>query len=134
MDLLRRTRSDRVQPLTSFVEVDLNMFTHWQWLMNDEMELQVCRPQMHGRENPALIERKLSYLLTYAEAFSQQQSRDKEIQRTADERGMDSNVLRFVPTRGMRGKGTPLGALKEGFQEILLEMGIGCTWCILGTS
>ena len=60
MDLLRRTRSDRVQPLSSFVEVDLNMFTGWQWLMNDEMELQVCRPQMHGRENPALVKWNLS--------------------------------------------------------------------------
>ena len=74
MDLLRRTRSDRVQPLSSFVEVDLNMFTGWQWLMNDEMELQVCRPQLHGRENPALIKWRLSNGLTYAEVFRQQQA------------------------------------------------------------
>ena len=76
MDLLRRTRSDRVQPLSSFVEVNLNMFTNWQWLKNNEMELQVCRPQMHGRENPALIKWKLSAKLTYTEAFSQQQARN----------------------------------------------------------
>ena len=96
LDLLRRTRLDRVQPLSSIVEVHLNMFTHWQWLINNEMELQVCRPQIHGRENPALIKWKLSDRLTYAEAFRQQQARDNEIQRTADERGMDSNVLKFV--------------------------------------
>ena len=55
MDMLRRTRSDRVLPLSSIVQVSLNMFTSWQWLMNDEMDLQVCRPQMHGCEKPALI-------------------------------------------------------------------------------
>ena len=91
MDMFRRTRSDRVQPLGSTVVVSLNTFTSWQWPMNDEMQLQVCRPQMHGRENPALIKWKLSAKLTYTEAFSQQQARNNEIQRTADERGMDSN-------------------------------------------
>ena len=122
MDLLRRTRSDRVHPRSSFVEVDLNIFTGWQWLMNDEMELQVCRPQLHGRENPALIKWRLSNGLTYAEAFRRKQVRDEQIQRTANMRGMDSNVLRFVETRGRRGEGTPLGVLKEGFREVILEM------------
>ena len=88
----------------------------------DEMELQVCRPQMHGRENPALIKWRLSDRLTYAEAFLQQQARDNEIRRTANERGMDINVLRFAQTRGMRGSGTPLWALREGFQEIIVLM------------
>ena len=37
MDMLRRTSSDRVQPPSSIVQVNLNMFTSWQWLMNDEM-------------------------------------------------------------------------------------------------
>ena len=48
MDLFRRTRSDRVQPLSSIVTVSLNTYTPWQWPSNDEMQLQVCRPQMHG--------------------------------------------------------------------------------------
>ena len=55
MDLFRRTRSDRVQPLSSTVTVRFNTCTRWQWPSNDEMQLQVCRPQMHGRDNPALI-------------------------------------------------------------------------------
>ena len=101
MDMLRRTRSDRVQPLSSTVQVSLNMFTSWQWPMNDEIQLQVCRPQMYGCENPALVKWKLSDGLTYAEAFRRQQARDNEIQRTANERGMDNNVLRFVQTRGL---------------------------------
>ena len=54
MDLFRRTRSDRVHPLSSTVTVSLNTYTPWQWPSNDEMQLQVCRPQMHGRENPEL--------------------------------------------------------------------------------
>ena len=41
----RRTKSDRVQPLSSTIEFSLNMFTHWQSLRNNEMELQVCRPR-----------------------------------------------------------------------------------------
>ena len=121
MDLLRRTKSDRVQPLSSTIEVSLNMFTHWQWPINNEMELQVCRPQMHGRENPALIKWNLSDKLTYAEAFSQQQARDDEIQKTADQRGIASYVLRFATTRALR-DGTPLWYLQAGFQEIIVLM------------
>ena len=77
---------------------------------------------MHGRENPALIKRRLSDRLTYAEAFLQQQARDNEIRRTANEKGMDSNVLRLAQTRGMRGRGTPLWAMQERFQEIIVLM------------
>ena len=121
MDVLRRTKSDRVQPLSSTIDVSLNMFTHWQWPINNEMELQVCRPQIHGRENPALIKWKLSNKLTYSEAFSQQQARDDEIQRTADQRGIDRNVLRFANTGALR-DGTPLWYMQARFQEIIVLM------------
>ena len=123
MDMFRRTRSDRVQPLSSTVVVSLNTFTPWQWPMNDEMQLQVFRPQMHGRENPALVKWNLSNKLTYAEVFRRQQIKDEQIERTALIRGMDSNVLKFVESRSRGGEETPKGVLKEGFREVIFEMG-----------
>ena len=99
------------------------MFTHWQWLRNSEMELQVCRPQVHGRENPALVKWKLSEKLTYAEAFSQQHSRDDEIQRAAAQRGIDRNVLRFVNSRPLR-EGSPLWYVKAGFRGHCVNEGL----------
>ena len=86
------------------------------------MELQVCRPQMHGRENPALVMWNLSNKLTYAEVFRRQQIRDEEIERTALTRGMDSNVLKFVESRRRGGEETPLGVLREGLREVIFEM------------
>ena len=35
---------------------------------------------------------------------------------------MDSNVLKFAQSRAMRGRGTPLWYLREGFQEIIVLM------------
>ena len=96
MDLFRKTRSDRVTPLSSLVTVSLNTYTPWQWPSNDEMQLQVCRTNVYSRDNPALVRWNLSNKLTYAEAFRQQQIRDERIERTASIRGMDSNVLKFV--------------------------------------
>ena len=123
MDLFRRTRSDRVHPLSSTVTVSLNTYTPWQWPSNDEMQLHVCRPYVYGRDNPALVRWTLSNKLKYAEAFRQQQIRDERIERTALTRGMDSNVLKFVESRSRGGEDTPLGVLREGLMEVVFGMG-----------
>ena len=36
---------------------------------------------------------------------------------------MDSNVLKFVESRSRGGEETPLGVLREGFREVIFEMG-----------
>ena len=87
------------------------------------MQLQVCRPYVYSRDNPALVRWNLSNKLTYAEAFRQQQVRDERIERTASMRGMDSNVLKFVESRSRSGDKTPLGVLREGLMEVVFEMG-----------
>merc|ERR1711894_545241 len=90
--------------------------------INDEMQLQVCRPRVYGRDNPALVRWTLSNKLTYAEAFRQQQARDERIERTALTRGMDSNVLKFVESRSRGGEDTPLGVLREGRMEVVFGL------------
>ena len=76
---------------------------------------------MHGRDNPALV--KWNNKLTYAEVFRRQQIKDEQIERTVLARGMDSNVLKFVESRSRGGEETPLGVLREGFREVIFEMG-----------
>ena len=94
-----------------------NLFEHW--VSNDEMQLQVCRPNVYSRDNPALVRWNLSNKLTYAEAFRQQQIRVERIERTASIRGMNSNVLKFVESRSRSGDKTPLGVLREGLMEVV---------------
>ena len=69
----------------------------------------------------ALIKWRLSEKLSYAEAFSQQLARDEESQRTAEQRGIDRNNLRFVNSKSLV-KESPLWCIKAGFKEIIVLM------------
>ena len=121
MDMFRRTRSDRVQPLSSTVTVSLNTFTPWQWPKNDEMQLQVCRPQMHGRKNPALVKWNLSNKLTYAERFVNSRLRTSGLREQPSQGEWTATSSSLSNQEAEVERGYPLGSSERGTQR-------SCIW------